>query len=110
MSDRNWKVMLKCESRSKRVEDEMEDLVIGAAGLRHAIRIDESTISEGTTNAIGLHVSEVDMQVVDAQLEPENAQDAYLDMEFLEDDDDDDLPYPEAVVEEVEEDDAIMAM
>jgi hypothetical protein len=88
--DRAWKVVLQKEQRSRRVEAGVPDVTLGAAGRNAPARYEGEDQREGaipTTTGLGVgeEVPFADIQMLEANMEPENAPQQYTDLDFVDD-------------------------
>ena len=89
VDNQEWKVVLKAEPRSRRVGDEVEEPIVGASGLADFGRSDEVLQIPTVKRASGVQdVATAEVDLVDARLEAEDAMEQYLDVDYVDDEDD----------------------
>lgn len=98
----DWRVVLQKEARSKRIEAELYDAVLGAPGRPvHVAEVMEN-VPINLDQGGGEQVPEAHVAVVNADEEAQNDKRQYNDLDFVDEDDDDDIQ----VLAEANEEDA----
>ena len=80
----------------------MDEGVIGAAGLDDGITTEEAVVPvhghRRRISVTGIQIAEEQVQTVDAEMEGEDAPEQYDNLDFIDDDDDEDIDVPNEVV------------
>ena len=88
-----WSVVIQKEPRSRRVEDESEDIVIGASGLATSVTVDKVGAGyndiPGADRGINVPIQEV--VLADAERESDESANHFEDMDHEDEDDDDEV-------------------
>ena len=91
----HWSVVLQKEPRSRRVEEDNDDVPIGAAGLATPVTLDDNSFGTNATEdgewSAGINVPVQEVELADAERETEETENALQDVDHVDEDDDDDV-------------------
>ena len=97
-------VVIQKEPRSRRVEGDSDEIVIGASGYANPVTSGDGNVGHADGSDVGDHegdsVPVQEVYVVDAEREHANAPEDVYDIDHIDDDDDDDIEIEEDAAEE----------